>query len=72
MRHALGDQRAVWSAAWDGAGCCLAATTRGLEFWDGTRWVAAPSGDLDAERLRLVHYEGAGEWLLAGSTGQLA
>jgi eukaryotic-like serine/threonine-protein kinase len=72
VRHALGDQRAIWSAAWDGAGCCLAATTRGLEFWDGTRWVVAPSGDLDAERLRLVHYEGSGEWLLAGSAGQLA
>jgi eukaryotic-like serine/threonine-protein kinase len=72
VRHALGDDRAIWSAAWDGAGCCLAATTRGLEFWDGMSWVAAPTGDLDARELRLVHYEGAGEWLLGGNAGLLA
>jgi len=72
IRHAPGDDRAIWSAAWDGAGCCLAATTRGLEFWDGTSWVLAPTGDLDARDLRLVHYEGAGEWLLGGSGGLLA
>lgn len=72
VRHALGDDRAIWSAAWDGAGCCLAATTRGLEFWDGTRWVAAPTGELDRRELRLVHYEGAGEWLLGGNAGLLA
>jgi serine/threonine protein kinase len=72
VRHALGDDRAIWSAAFDGAGSCLAATTRGLEFWDGTRWVLAPCGELDASRLRLVHYEGAGEWLIGGDVGQLA
>lgn len=72
VRHALGDERAIWSAAWDGAGCCLAATTRGLEFWDGTRWVVAPSGDLEPQKIRLVHYEGAGEWLIGGHQGELA
>ncbi len=72
VRHALGDERAIWSAAWDGSGCCLAATTRGLEFWDGTRWVMAPSGELGAQDIRLVHHEGAGEWLLGGQNGLLA
>jgi serine/threonine protein kinase len=72
VRHALGDERAIWSAAWDGAGCCLAATTRGLEFWDGTRWVPAPSGELGAQEIRLVHHEGAGEWLIGGQNGLLA
>jgi serine/threonine protein kinase len=72
VRHALGDDRAIWSAAWDGAGCCLAATTRGLEFWDGTRWVMAPSGELGAQDIRLVHHEGAGEWLLGGQNGLLS
>ena len=72
VRHAPGDDRAIWSAAWDGAGCCLAATTRGLEFWDGTSWVLAPTGELDGRALRLVHYEGAGEWLLGGQGGLLA
>jgi len=72
VRHALGDERAIWSAAWDGAGCCLAATTRGLEFWGGTRWVTAPSGDLKAQEIRLVHHEGAGEWLLGGQNALLA
>ncbi|HWO10634.1 MAG TPA: serine/threonine-protein kinase, partial [Polyangiaceae bacterium] len=72
VRHALGDDRAIWSAAWDGAGCCLAATTRGLEFWDGTRWALAPTPDVDAQRLRFVHYEGAGEWLIGGHGGLFA
>jgi len=72
VRHAPGDERAIWSAAWDGAGCCLAATTRGLEFWDGTRWVTAPSGDLGSQEIRLVHHEGAGEWLIGGQNGLLA
>ena len=72
VRHAPGDDRAIWSAAWDGAGCCLAATTRGLEFWDGTRWVLAPTGEIDASKLRLVHHEGAGQWLLGGHGGLLA
>ncbi len=72
VRHALGDQRAIWSAAWDGAGCCLAATTRGLEFWDGTRWALLPAGEIDAQKIRFVHYEGAGEWLIGGHGGQLA
>jgi hypothetical protein len=72
IRHALGDERAIWSAAWDGSGCCLAATTRGLEFWDGTRWVMAPSGDLGPQDIRLVHHEGAGEWLIGGQNGLLS
>jgi len=72
VRHATGDERAIWSAAWDGAGCCLAATTRGLEFWDGTRWVTAPSGDHGAHEIRLVHHEGAGQWLIGGQDGLLA
>jgi serine/threonine protein kinase len=72
VRHAPGDERAIWSAAWDGAGSCLAATTRGLEFWDGTRWAVAPTGNFPRDAIRLVHYEGAGEWLIGGSSGQLA
>jgi eukaryotic-like serine/threonine-protein kinase len=72
IRHAPGDDRAIWSAAWDGAGCCLAATTRGLEFWDGTRWAIAPVGEIDPQRLRLVHHEGAGQWLIGGHAGLLA
>lgn len=72
VRHALGDDRAIWSAAWDGAGCCLAATTRGLEFWDGTRWAPAPTPEVDPQTLRVVHYEGAGEWLIGGHAGLLA
>jgi serine/threonine protein kinase len=72
VRHAPGGQRAIWSAAWDGAGSCLAATTRGLEFWDGTRWASAQSGELDPQKLRLVHYEGAGEWLIGGQNSRLA
>jgi eukaryotic-like serine/threonine-protein kinase len=72
VRHALGDDRAIWSAAWDGAGCCLAATTRGLEFWDGTRWAPAPTPEIDPKTLRVVFYEGAGEWLIGGHAGLLA
>jgi hypothetical protein len=72
VRHAPGDERAIWSAAWDASGFCLAATTRGLEFWDGTRWVLAPAAAIDPRELRLVHSAGAGQWLIGGRHGLLA
>ena len=42
VRHPPGDDRVVRSVGWDGDGHCLAATTLGLEYWDGTEWVAVP------------------------------
>ena len=70
VRHAPGDGRAIWSVAWDAAGCCMAATTAGLEFWDGMRWAKVPAA---AERgqIRLAHHVGAGEWLLGGQNSDL-
>ncbi len=72
VRNATGDERALVSAAWDGAGCCLAVTTRGLEFWDGTRWASAPAGDLSGRRLGFCHYAGSGRWWLGGERGTVA
>jgi hypothetical protein len=70
VRHAPGDGRAIWSVAWDAAGCCMAATTAGLEFWDGMRWAKVPAAS-DKGQIRLAHHVGAGEWLLGGQNSDL-
>jgi serine/threonine protein kinase len=73
VRHAPGDGRVIYAAAWDGDGTCLASTTHGLEFWNGTQWLSAPIGRLPLPQpIRLVHRVDAGSWLLGASDGSLA
>jgi len=72
VRHPPGDDRIVLHAGWNAAGHSLAATTRGLEYWDGTRWVLLPSEQLPpAGALRLVERTGAATWVVAGAGGTL-
>jgi serine/threonine protein kinase len=73
VRHPPGDDRIVHSAGWDADGHCLAATTRGLEYWDGSQWKAAPTLDLPLDKnLRFVRRMGPGRWLLGGDNALLA
>jgi hypothetical protein len=73
VRHASSDDRVIYSAAWDGDGSCLAATTHGLEFWNGVQWLAAPTDPLPlAAPLCFVHRVDAGAWLLGATDGTLA
>ncbi len=72
VRHNGGD-RVVRSVAWEGDGRCLAATGRGLAFWDGMRWVDAPSRGLpNAGGIRFVQRVEAGLWLVGGDEATIA
>jgi len=71
VRHSPGDDRVVRSAAWDGDGRCLAATTQALEFWNGTAWARCPV-DLLPTSVSFARRFDAGRWLVGGDEGMLA
>lgn len=55
----------VVSAGFDADGACLAASTRGLAFWDGNRWrPALPAMPLGADYDAVLR-EGPGRWLVS-------
>jgi hypothetical protein len=73
VRHPPGDDRVIISAAWNAAGHCLAATTRGLSYWDGSTWADAPAAGLpQTPGLRFVRRLGASSWLVGSEGGTLA
>ncbi|HEX4341350.1 MAG TPA: serine/threonine-protein kinase [Polyangiaceae bacterium] len=72
VRHPPGDDRLVRSVAWDGDGHCLAVTTDGLHYWNGTNWLPARAGRLDTSALRSVSLLRPGAWFLSGEGGLLA
>lgn len=73
VRNPPGDDRLILSAAWNGAGHCLAVTTRGLAFWDGTRWSPAPTTGLPvAEGLRFVRRLTPQSWMIGSDGAVLA
>ena len=72
MRHSPGGERAIRSVAWDAAGSCLAATTSGLSFWNGTNWADVTLPSDVAERVRSVHHVSPGHWLVGGERGLFA
>jgi len=67
VRHPPGDERIVRALAWNAAGHALAATTRALEYWDGTRWADLPPAGLPPPgSLRLVERTSAATWVIGG------
>lgn len=71
--HRPGDERIIRSVAWSGDGRCLAATSSGLEFWNGTQWLAAPVGGFPrANGVRFVRSVAPAEWLIGGDDATLA
>ena len=72
VRHPPGDDRLVRSIAWDGDGHCLAVTTDGLHYWNGTDWLPSQAGRLETSGLRSVSLLRPGQWLLSGEGGLLA
>ncbi len=73
VRHPPGDERIVRSVGWDGDGHCLAATTLGLEYWNGSEWKLVSTRDLPhAGQIRFVRRIGSGRWLLGGDEAMLA
>jgi serine/threonine protein kinase len=72
VRHPPGDDRLVLNVAWNAAGHALAATTGGLEYWDGTRWCALPTEGLPAPgSLRVVERLTSATWVLGGENASL-
>lgn len=72
VRHPPGDPRLIVSAAWNASGHCLAATTRGMSFWDGAAWADAPAAGLpETTSLRCVRRLGASTWLVGGKGATL-
>lgn len=72
-RHHPGGNVVLRSVAWGGDGRCLAATDRGLWFWNGTSWQSAPDQGLPPpDRIGFVHRISAGLFLIGGAGGFLA
>jgi serine/threonine protein kinase len=72
VRHPPGDDRLVLNVAWNAAGHALAATTRGLEYWDGTRWCVLPAEGLPPPgSLRVVERISPATWALGGEHATL-
>ena len=71
--HHPGSVGVIRSVAWDGYGRCLAATTDGLLFWNGTSWAAATAEGLKHPAgIRFVRRIGPGRWLVGGDNSTLA
>jgi serine/threonine protein kinase len=71
--HKPGSGRVIRSVAWDGDGRCLAATSAGLSFWDGTSWREASLDRLPNPRgIRFVLRVAPGRWLVGGDDATVA
>lgn len=72
VRRNPGADRVIRSVAWEGDGRCLAATNKGLAFWNGTSWVEAPLRGMPPDGIRFVERVGAGQWLVGGDKATIA
>ena len=67
VRHPIGHDWVLTSVGWDGDGRCLAASTRGVVYFDGTRWSDVPAAPLTGiSGVRFCSRVGAGRWLVGG------
>jgi serine/threonine protein kinase len=73
MRHPPDGRRLLLRLGWDSDGHCLAATTEGLAYFDGTAWNDVPASQLGGIKpVRFVASAGAGRWLIGGDGGAVA
>ena len=74
MTRQLADpDRVIRSVAWAADGRCLAATSGGLCFWNGTHWVDMPTDRLpNPQGIRFVHRMAAGRWLVGADDATFA
>ncbi len=70
VMHPPGDDRVVFSAAWNAAGHALCATTDGLRYWNGTEWLKTTTG-LPISMVHFVRRLSPTSWLLGGEQGRL-
>lgn len=72
IRHPPGDDRVILGAAWNADGHCLGATTRGLEYFDGSAWSTLPEAEcLRAHQVCNVKQLSPTDWLVAASGARL-
>ena len=73
MRHPPDARLLLLRLGWDSDGHCLAATTEGLAYFDGTAWNEVPASQLGGIKpVRFVASAGAGRWLIGGDAGVVA
>lgn len=72
VRHPPGDDRLVRSTAWNAAGHCLAVTTDGLAYWNGSTWLPVRTISSGTSGLHAVSLVRPGQWLVAGQHGFVA
>jgi hypothetical protein len=63
---------AIRGVAWDGDGHAMAATSRGLAFWNGATWAEIRADKIDPTGIRFVQRVGAGHWLVGGDEATFA
>lgn len=72
VRHPPGDDRLILGAAWNADGHCLAATTRGLEYFDGVAWSVLPESEvLKGRRPLQVKRLTPTTWLVTASNARV-
>jgi serine/threonine protein kinase len=73
VRHPAEERWVLVQLGWDSDGHCLASTTDGLVYFDGTRWSEVPPQSLGGIRpVRFVSSAGTGRWLLGGDGATIA
>jgi hypothetical protein len=71
--HRAGEGRIVRHVAWDADRRALAATDRGLGYYDGTGWRDVPAAGLpDPAGVRFVRRIAPGRWLVGGDAATFA
>jgi serine/threonine protein kinase len=73
VRHPAEERFILMELGWDSDGHCLATTTDGLVYFDGTLWSEVPAPSLGGIRpVRFVSSAGTGRWLIGGDGAVLA
>jgi serine/threonine protein kinase len=73
VRHPAEESWILLQIGWDSDGHCLATTTDGLAYFDGTRWSEVSHQTLGGIRpVRFVTSAGTGRWLVGGDGAVIA
>ena len=73
VRHPAEERWILLQIGWDSDGHCLATTTDGLAYFDGTRWSEVSHQTLGGIRpVRFVTSAGTGRWLVGGDGAVIA
>src|SRR5512145_663527 len=72
VRYPAGEERLILGAAWNADGHCLAATTTGLEYFDGSSWKRLPDADeLHGRRPLQVKRYTPTAWMVAATGARI-